>query len=554
MDAAEPPYPAERSGVMEMLSDTPRTQRSVRFVGNVITEPFGKIAAAVAEQCDLLCRHSDFGQVIQVLNAPMSDDYLAVHLDHRWFFDVVADEQGVARVHELAAHVRSWLERSSGGIILNTVTAPLYSPVDRDLHLQIERLAAINSVLFSLAGENSRVRIIDVAGLVLRLGADATWRERNRYVMQHPYSPAATALVVEAYAQIIRTDLRARRKVVVLDADNTLWGGVLGEDGPEGVVLDQEYPGIGYHIFQTQLAHLRSLGYLLAVVTKNNERDFLELFERRSMPLKLSDFVVYRSNWKEKSENIADIAAELNLGLDSFVFIDDNPFEIEEVRSRLPGVECWLFPKGSPDAAMGLLSGVSSLRAPTTTAEDLVKTEQYRTEAERKALKNSSGSLEQYLQSLDIEVGVSLNDPSHIGRIAQLTNKTNQFNLTTRRYTDSDIAAFMKSGRVYDFRVVDRFGDLGIVGVVIVIDDEIDTFLVSCRALGRKIEAGMLRFVADRASKPLRSTYRRTPKSEMVSHFFDENGFSLVSSSDELKHYIMNEGPETFGHVRFVEY
>lgn len=551
MSAAELTSPAGKPGQEE---PSPGPSRSIRFVGNVITEPFGKIVAALAGRCILTCHHGDFGQVIQALNTPSTDDYLAVHLDHRWFFDVVPDAQAVQRAEELAAHVRSWLDKSTGAVILNTVSAVLESPVDRDLHAQVQHLAAINNVLFALAAESGRVRIVDVAGMVQRLGSNAAWRERNRYVMQHPYSPAAAALIVEAYAQTIRADLIARRKVVVLDADNTLWGGVLGEDGPDGIVVDREYPGAVYHVFQAQLAHLRSLGYLLAVVTKNNESDFLEVFERRAMPLTLQDFVAYRSNWKEKSENIADLAIELNLGLDSFVFIDDNPFEIEEVKARLPGVECWLFPKDKPEAAMALLAGVDSLRSATLTAEDLIKTEQYRNEAQRIALKESSGSLEKYLESLDIRVDVSINEASHIDRIAQLTNKTNQFNLTTRRYTESDIAAFMRRGAVYDFRVTDRFGDLGIVGVIIVDNDEIDTLLMSCRALGRKVEAAMLGFVTARAPQTLKASYRRTAKNEMVSRFFDDNGFSLVSSSDDVKFYQLDRGPGVFGHVRFVEH
>lgn len=535
-------------------SDAPgRPSRTLRFVGNVITAPFSKVVSAVADACDLTCHHSDFGQVMQVLSAPAGEDYLAIHLDHRWFFDAAVDERAVARAEDLASRVLAWLEISRGTIILNTISAPVDSPVDADLHTQVGRLAEINGILCSLAAQSGRVRILDVAGIVLRLGADATWRERNRYIMQHPYSPEAAARVVAGYARIIRTDLRARRKVIVLDADNTLWGGVLGEDGPDGVVVDQEYPGVAYHVFQRQLARLRTLGYLLAVVTKNNESDFLEVFERRSMPLKLSDFVAYRSNWKEKSDNIADLALELNLGVESFVFIDDNPFEIDEVRGRLPGVECWLFPKDRPEAVIRLLSDIDSLRTAATTAEDLVKTEQYRTETERKALKASAESLEDYLSSLDIAVEVGLNQAGHAARVAQLTNKTNQFNLTTRRYTESDILQFMTVGAVYDFRVSDKFGDLGIVGVVIVVDGQIDTFLMSCRALGRKIEAAMLRFVTAREAKPLKAFYRRTAKNDMVSTFFDDNGFALVSSSEGEKHYLMSRGPENVGHVRFVE-
>lgn len=526
--------------------------RTIEFVGNVITQPFAKLVAATAGLCVLTCRHGEFGQVIQTLSMPSASDYLAVHLDHRWFFDVIADGRSIERAHEFAAHVRTWLERSSGIIILNTVTVSQYSPVDTDLHAQVEALAAVNSVLFALARENPRVRIVDVAGIVLRMGTTAAFRERNRRVMQHPYSPAALELIVEAYSKVVRMDIVARRKVIVLDADNTLWGGILGEDGVDGVVIDQDYPGISYTLFQAQLAHLRSLGYLLTVVTKNNESDFLELFQRRSMPLSLSDFVTYRSNWNEKSENIADIAVELNLGLDAFLFIDDNPFEVEEVRNRLPGVECCLFPKHAPEAVIELLSTIESLRASRTTAEDLVKTEQYRTQAARDALKSSSASLEDYLTSLDIRIEANVNDISHIGRIAQLTNKTNQFNLTTRRYTESDIALLMRTAAVYDFRVIDRFGDMGIVGVVIIKDDEVDTFLMSCRALGRRIESAILGFVVARSGKKLRASYHSTAKNGMVASFYDDNGFGLTFSSPEEKRYLLNEGPANVGHVRFV--
>ncbi len=172
----------------------------------------------------------------------------------------------------------------------------------------------------------------------------------------------------------------------MVDADNTLWGGVVGEDGVENLEVDSDYPGIVHTQLQRQLLRLKGLGILLCAVTKNNEEDFRAVFAQRAMPLRLDDFVAYRSNWSEKSENIRDLAATLNLGLDSFVFLDDNPFEIEEVRARLPGVECHLFDRTRPEQALTLLDGIASLRARNVTAEDLAKTEQYRGEAQRQEL------------------------------------------------------------------------------------------------------------------------------------------------------------------------
>jgi len=490
---------------------------------------------------------------MQTLDEARPFDLLIIHLDHRWFFDVAPNRESIERADELVRHLEAWLSATSGTLILNTISFVPHSPIESDRHQQVEFLATINSRFFDFSRRSNRVSIIDAAGVLARIGHDAALRERNRLIIQFPYAPAATAALVEAYAATITASVRARRKVVVVDADDTLWGGVLGEDGPDAVVVDQEYPGVLYYNFQSQLAYLRGLGILLCIVTKNNESEFLEVFRTRTMPLKLEDFVAYRSNWLEKSENIANIADELNLGLDSFIFIDDNPFEIEEVRARLGGVECHLFPKDSPEDVLGFLWSIKSLQARGLTAEDLDKTEQYRSESERKALERSSTSLDDYLASLSIEIRVSLNNTAHVARIAQLTNKTNQFNLTTRRYTESEIEAFMASGQVYDFRVIDRFGDMGIVGLAIMTGDVIDTFLMSCRALGRKIESQILRYLCyEHRGASLKASFRATAKNGMVEGFYESNGFDLVSAADGVKTYILKEGPDDFGHVRFV--
>ncbi|WP_267423443.1 HAD-IIIC family phosphatase [Methylobacterium sp. GC_Met_2] len=526
---------------------------SIGFVGNVVTNPFGKVASRLVDLATVSVEHFPIGQIEQVLTGPASVDVLVIHLDHRWFFDVAPDEASVARARGLAELVAARLARTPGTIILNTVPFVPVSSVESDLHDQLETLARINAVLFDLARSQERVSVIDAAGTLANLGFANALRERNRYMYQMPYAPAAVDALVERYADAVAARLRARRKVVVVDADNTLWGGVVGEDGVENLEVDSDYPGIVHTQLQRQLLRLKGLGILLCAVTKNNEEDFQAVFAQRAMPLRLEDFVAYRSNWSEKSENIRDLAATLNLGLDSFIFLDDNPFEIEEVRARLPGVECHLFDRTRPELAMALLDGIASLRARNVTAEDLAKTEQYRGEAQRQELQRSTASMDEYLASLEIRVHIARNNPGALRRVTQLINKTNQFNLATRRYTEDEVATAMREGSVYAARVVDRFGDMGIVGVAIVRNGALETFLMSCRALGRRIESQVLRYVCQQEADPeLRAHFRPSAKNRMVETFLDENGFALIGSGPEGKDYRLTRGPDDTAYIHIV--
>ena len=526
---------------------------SIGFVGNVVTNPFGKVSGRLADLADVSCAHFPIGQIEQVLTGPAAADVLIVHLDHRWFFEVAPDEGAAVRARGLVELVSARLAQAPGTIILNTVPFVPVSSVESDLHDQLEALARVNAVLFSLARSHERVSVIDAAGALVPLGFANAFRERNRYMYQMPYAPAAVDVLVERYADAIRARLRARRKVVVVDADNTLWGGVVGEDGVENLEVDNDYPGIVHTQLQRQLLRLKSLGILLCAVTKNNEEDFCSVFEKRAMPLSLNDLVAYRSNWSEKSENIRELAEMLNLGLDSFIFIDDNPFEIEEVRARLPGVECHLFDRTRPEQALSLLDGIASLRARNVTAEDLAKTDQYRSEARRQELQRSAASMDEYLASLNIVVHVARNNTGSLRRVTQLINKTNQFNLTTRRYTEDEVATAMREGSVYAARVVDRFGDMGIVGVAVVRGGVLEAFLMSCRALGRRIESQVLHYICQREADPeLLAHYRPSPKNRMVETFLDENGFALIGSRPEGKDYRLTRGPDDTAYIHIV--
>ena len=448
-------------------------------------------------------------------------------------------------MEEYCAGVREFAARNPAIVILNTLEAPPEAVLGMDRLDRLALAAQLNARLFAVARERANVSVVDIGGIVGRIGAERALSLQNRLAMRLPYTKPALEAVGAAYAQAIRERFLPRKKVVAVDADNTLWGGIVGEDGADGVAVDRDYPGSVFRRFQTQLLDLRRSGVLLALVTKNNLADIEEVFALRQMPLGLDHFSAIRVNWAPKSGNLIEVAEELNLGLESIVFIDDNPFELEEVRTALPMVEAWRFEARNADAALGLLASIPGLRAWSATAEDLAKAEQYAQERQRSEARAVSGSLDDYLASLDIRLQIGRNRRSQVKRLSQLTNKTNQFNVTTRRYSEADIARFMDDADVFDVRLLDRFGDMGVIGAVIVANGEIDTFLMSCRALGRGVEGRILRHAVDRIGDPgLRARYIPTRRNILTETFFDGNGFDLLDTDEEGgKLYRLGGGP-----------
>jgi FkbH-like protein len=249
---------------------------------------------------------------------------------------------------------------------------------------------------------------------------------------------------------------------LVLDLDNTLWGGILGEDGIEGIQMSGDYPGKAYHLWQEGLLELKNQGVILAICSKNNENDVLEVWKNRTdIVLKKDDFVTYRINWLDKATNIKSIANELNIGLDSFVFIDDNPTERELIKQQLPDVVVpeWV---SQPYELPVLLKNIveNYFTVYTITDEDRQKTNQYKLKAEREELQSQFSNLDDFIRSLNIELSIEPINDVTIVRAAQMTQKTNQFNLTTRRYTESDIRLILSDGGLgWTLSVKDKFGD-----------------------------------------------------------------------------------------------
>ncbi|MBY2901434.1 MULTISPECIES: HAD-IIIC family phosphatase [Bacteroides] len=336
----------------------------------------------------------------------------------------------------------------------------------------------------------------------------------------------------------------SRKKCLVLDLDNTLWSGVLGEDGIGGIGIGGDYPGKAFLYFQEALIELSKQGVILTVCSKNNEADVLEAWKKNPF-IKLNQkyLSAYRINWQNKADNIKELAQELNIGLDSFVFVDDNPTERELVKQLLPMVEVPDFPKHPYLLPVFFFNLVERyFRVYAITEEDKKKTEQYKANVSRTQEKKKFTDLGAYLASLEIEVTVTGANEFNIPRIAQMTQKTNQFNLTTKRYTDVEIRSLIEKGwSVFCISVKDKFGDNGITGAIILepLADgmRIDSLLLSCRILGKGIELAFVRFVLNRLHSygvgKIYADYYPTLKNTQVADFYDRVGFDLSDQKED---------------------
>jgi FkbH-like protein len=355
------------------------------------------------------------------------------------------------------------------------------------------------------------------------------------------------------YEQKVREiDLR-RKKCIVLDCDNTLWGGIVGEDGVYGIKLGDDYPGLAFKKMQELLRMAASTGIILAVCSKNNEADVKELWQTNTNNILNEHHIsCYKINWNDKATNIKLIAEELNIGLDSIVFFDDNSVERELVKGMLPDVVVPDFP-AEPYMLVDFFWKVYNeyFSVYRLSDEDLNKTAQYKENLERSKAKNVFENIEDYWASLGIEIDIASVQPSTIARVAQMTQKTNQFNLTTKRYTEEDIRRFADDkSLVFSSSVKDKFGDNGITiaGIMRPVADgecAIDSYLLSCRILGRGVELAVLHYVMNsfytKGVKRFKATYIPSAKNVQAADFYDKVGFSLASVADDgSKHYVLD--------------
>jgi FkbH-like protein len=426
-------------------------------------------------------------------------------------------------------------------------------------------IQAIN--LAMLRAAPSHVSILDTPAIQRQTGLDR-WEDATLWhsFKQHPGTDALPALAEMQQAHL-RAVLGLTRKVLVVDLDNTLWKGIIGEDGLEGIQIGPgSAAGEAHQRLQEYMRDLRSRGILLAVCSKNNPDDARSPFEKHEhMLLRLEDFAAFHANWNDKAQNLREISEKLSLGLDSFVFLDDNPMEREWVRSQLPQVTV-------PEIGSSVVNWVRDLdRAMyfftlSLSKEDLARAEQYRSEAQREMLRSTSQSLDEFLLQLQLEASVVPVSDANLPRVTQLVNKTNQFNLTTRRYTEAQVRQLAQRPRSWTgaFQLSDRMGSYGLIGLIFCVgtgpnDWEIDTWLMSCRVLGRQMERFMLdRMVEAAASMGVRKItgiYRPTGKNNLVADLYTKLGFSKTGETSEETRYeiaVPDKPVATATHIRNV--
>jgi FkbH-like protein len=502
--------------------------RQILLVGDTTLDPLGRLLERSQELPQLRVSAAPYGQVFQTLldaSLPVwspQPDILVVWTAPqltlpsvakllRFEFESPAAEYDAA-LREVEQFAQAVL-RAAGRVGLVFVPTWILPTHERWIQTLTWRqgvgvanlLAKANLLLADRFAARQNIVLLDSGYWQISLGRSA-YDPRMYAVSKILYSHYLFEKAAAEVKSVLRGLMGQGKKVVVCDLDNTLWGGVVGDDGPENIKLGAPDPvGECFHSFQAALNGLRSRGILLAISSKNDEKlAFSVIDEHPAMVLRRKAFVAWRINWKDKAENLLELAEELNLGLDSFVFLDDSPQERDQIRQVLPQVYTPDLP-ASPSDYASFLCSLSCFETPSLGKEDLERTELYQAERGRKESLDLSGDVENWLRSLQIEVRAAPLRRASLPRAAQLLNKTNQFNLSLRRLDEKTFWDWAQepSNSTYTFYVSDRFGDFGLVGLASLsldgCDAQIVDFVMSCRVMGKKVEEALLGYTLNRA-------------------------------------------------------
>ena len=534
----------------------PRQRCRVAILGSFTTVQLVRILplCALRQGIELTVWEATFNQYRQELLNPNSDLYasqpdfivLAVHEG-----DLALPFLSEKPTEDVAQEATRWTslwdtvaQYSSARVIQFNFAIPPEAPLGHlGARLTGSRYAMTQSVNAALgAAAGTKVQILDCERLSALIGKQKWFDPRYWHLSKQAVSLQALPLLARHLTAILAADLGLARKCLVLDLDNTLWGGVIGEDGLIGIKVGGDYIGESFVAFQESIRLLKQKGVVLAVCSKNNEADAREPFERHpEMRLKLDDFAVFIANWEPKPDNLRRIAQTLNIGLDALVFVDDNPAECAAVRRALPEIDVLELPADPAHYARTLWDYLG-FESATFTAEDAGRTDQYRARAAVTQLEQSIGSVEDLWESLDMQATIAPFNELDLPRIIQLIGKTNQFNLTTRRYNQAQVEAIVRNPACLHFtlRLRDRFAEHGLVSLLIAIQQgqmfEIDTWLMSCRVIGRSVEQSMLAHLcqqaADHGVTRLRGLYLPTAKNGLVKDLYAKLGFVLSGERD----------------------
>lgn len=505
---------------------------------NVFDADYDQIDAQVMAPDSELYRFAPQGVLLQMCTEKLQEAFYDRPPEARASFA----EDTYARIRQIwsriGSHIPATVLQCNFPLIDDGVFGQFGNKTEQSFLFQQRKL---NYLLTQGCQEAKNTFLIDLDALQTALGRSTFADPKLYYVAKMPISLAALPAAAKLVVDVVRSLQGVVKKCLVLDLDNTLWGGVIGDDGLSGIQIGELGTGHAFSDFQKWLKELKNRGILLTVCSKNNEDTAKEPFEKHpEMVLRLEDFSMFVANWEDKARNIRTIQQSLNIGMDSMVFLDDNPFERELVRTMIPEITVPELPE-DPALYLQYLRGLDLFETASYSREDAGRTEQYREKAQRAAFEAAFQSYDDYLEALQMRASAAAFDPFHYPRIAQLTQRSNQFNLRTVRYTEAEIEALAQDDSrigLY-FTLKDKFGDHGLISVVVLEKQPEDTlfiseWLMSCRVLKR----GMEEFIVDKIlSVAAQQGFRRvvgeyipTPKNAMVKDLYEQLGFARLEN------------------------
>jgi FkbH-like protein len=534
------------------------------FAANTYVGPFNSVRQELLNPGSGCLKHQpDIVFVAQLLGdvcPPLVNVFLAL--------SETRIEQFVTEIiSETVATLNVFRQSSQATVVLHNFALPpnpllgIYEVMEQASQTSVIR--QLNARLVEAVKTVPGVYVLDCDRLCAYVGY-RNWRnDKMWYLGRAPLTAPALSALARVQTAFIQASLGRQRKCLVLDLDNTLWGGVIGEEGIAGIHLGHAYPGNVFRHLQETVLQLHQRGVLLAINSKNNQADVKEVFRSHpDMVLKEEHFASARINWRPKPDNMMEIANELNIGLDSLVFLDDNPSERALMRKAFPQVLTLELPSDPLRYAEVLLES-RAFDSLSFTREDRRRGEMYREQKSREQLKQSTGSLQDFLSSLKMEISIRPVDQFAFSRVLDLIQKTNQFNLTTRRHSASQLKEMLADPKCDAFyiRVADRFGDNGIVGAAISRIQNgtayLDTFLLSCRIIGRTVETAFLSFLVDwfktRGATALDGEFIPTAKNAPAVEFFAMHGFVQVSGNGTGSRWRLNLNDVSFQIPSYIQ-
>jgi len=421
-------------------------------------------------------------------------------------------------------------------VVINKFSSIIFDQFSLSNSKLYELIKILNNYLKANASNN--IKIINIDNVISRLSINIATDLRYYYSSKTLYSVEFYKAYFDYIKPLFLTETGKAKKALIFDCDNTLWKGTIGEDGIDGIEIFQE--------IQYLARQLSEKGVIIGLCSKNNPEDVDHVLENHpDMVLRNNHIVIKKVNWDNKISNLKSVAKDLNIGIDSLVFIDDSNFEVELVKKELPDIKVFQVPSKEYEYGL-MMRRISNLfYSPFITKEDGIKTQIYKDQAERAEGKRTAINIEDYLASLGILITLYVDNLSQVSRISQLTQKTNQFNLTTKRYSESEIRKLILNNEkiVLSIEIDDKYGSSGLTGLAILCKklSKIDTLLLSCRVLGRNIEYSFMDIIVNLASKnninTLYSSYIGTQKNKQVENFYDQCGFDLVTESINITQY-----------------